>query len=267
MGLRSDVASDFRYNHFLKAQTVKTLGPDVTLEGCKLQDALESIYSEFAAVLRGRGETDAPYLYTSDIPGMVFDVAVGAGWMPLAETSTPIGTGADPVWQADFQITDKTDLPQWVRDLIEDEKRKGWQPPAPTKLSKNQAQRLVHLGEFVVERSFANSFYALLKDTVAFHLGEGTKHEENLKRLPKSTSKKQREAFLQQYIAKERAQGIRTPMKKVAKDAGVQYTVLVAWKNKRAPVKPDSSDAAKRILLLLLFGEHGKARHYRRAEA
>jgi len=218
-------------------------------------------------VLRGRGETDAPYLYTRDIPGMVFDVAVGAGWMPLAETTTPIGTGVDPVWQADFQYTDKMDLPQPVRDLIEEAKREGWQPPVPTVLSRNQAQRLVYIGDFVVERSFASTFYALLKDEIAFHLAEQTEHEKHVKLLPKRTTAKQRQAFLQEYIAKEEAKRIKTTKQKVANDAAVQYTLLAAWEQKRAPMVSDSIRPAERIMLLLLFGEHGKARHYRRIES
>jgi hypothetical protein len=247
---------------------VKTIDPNMKLDGFTLQQALESIYCTFAAVLLGRGATDCPDLYLNDIPGMVFDVAVGAGWLPLAEGhfDPKLGTAkGDVVWEADWYPSPKTVKAQWVLDRIEALKKEGWQPPAPTKFTKNQAQRLVQLGDCIVDRAYADSFYALLNDTIAFHLGEGTKHEENLKRLPKSTSKKERETVLQKYVSKEEAAGTPVAMKEIARRAAVDYSVLVKWKNKQKPMVDDSVDPAQRIMCLLLCDEIGSARRYHRA--
>jgi len=250
------------------ARTSTALDPDVTLGDCNLQLALESVYSTIVAALRDRGVIESREMYVREVPALVFETAVGAGWIPLADLSIPIGTGkGQAVWEADWHITDKTELPQWESEHIEKQKAKGWKPPARTQYTKYQVARLVQVGDLVVERVYMDSFYALLEDWISFYLEEVTEHDRHLKLLPKRTTAMQRQALLQDYIAKEAAEGIKTPMKKVAKDAGVQYTVLVAWKNKRAPVNFDSSDTAQRIMCLLLFGEHGKARHYRRGKA
>ena len=185
----------------------------------------------------------------------------------LAKSSTPIGTGqGEVVWEADWYVADKTELPQWLRDHLEAQKRKGWNPPARTQFRKHQVARLVQVGDLIVERTYLDSFYVLLEEWANLFLKEVTEHETHLKLLPKRTTAKQREAFLRDYIAKEKAKGIETTMKKVAHDADVQYTQLAAWKKKREPMQSDSSDAANRIMCLLLFGEHGKARHYRRIQ-
>lgn len=258
---------------------MKTLNPDMKLDGFSLRQALESIYSTFANVLLASGATDCPDLYRQDIPGMVFDVAVGAGWVPLADPSIPTGTGkGEVVWQADFYDAEKVHLPETALDDSEDEKRKGRQPPAPATYTKYQLARLLQWGDFIVERKYAASFYALLKDTIAFHLAEGTEHDEHLKQLPKTTSKKDREALLQKYIAKEteKAEGRRITMKEISRRADVDYTVLKNWRKgptphssgprRRTPKKPilDSSPPGQRLLLLLLFDERGKARWHRR---
>jgi len=247
---------------------VKTLGPDVTLDGCNLLNALRSTYSVLADALLARGVTDSRELYVQEIPALVFEVAVGAGWVPLADSSIPVGTGdGQVIWEADWHVTDKTvpdtsTLP-WLRDHLDRLKR---HPLLRTRYTKYQLARLVQVADFVVERTYIESFYALLEDWISLHLKELTEHDKHLTLLPKRTSAKQREAFLREYIVKEEAKGIKTPLKRVAKDAGVQYTLLAAWKNKRRPMQSDSSDASQRIMLLLLFGEHGKARHYRRIQ-
>ena len=252
------------------ARTSAVLGPDVTLEGCNLKQALESLYSVIAAALRDRGVTESRDLYVREIPALVFEAAVGAGWIPLAESSIPIGTGAGQVvWEADWHATDKTvpdtiTLPQWLRDHLEKLKR---QPSLKTQYTKYQVARLVQLGDLIVERRYLDSFYALLHEWISFHLEEVTEHDKRLKLLPKRTTAKQREAFLQDYIAKEEAKGIKTTKKKVANDADVQYTLLAAWTKKRAPMIFDSIPACQRIMLLLMFGERSQARHYRQIPA
>ena len=252
---------------WLMARTSKALAPDVTLEGCDLKQALESVYSTIVGALRERGVTESRKMYRLEIPALVFEAAAGAGWIPFAEPSIPIGTGAGQVvWEADWHVTDKTvpdttALPQWLQDHLEKLKR---QPSHRTPYTKYQVARLVQVGDLIVERAYMDSFYALLEDWIDFHLDEVTEHEKHVKLLPKRTTAKQREASLQDYIAKEEAKGIKTPKKKVANDADVQYTLLAAWTKKRAPMVSDAIPACQRIMLLLMFGERSQARQYRR---
>jgi hypothetical protein len=248
------------------AQTVNALGFDATLDGFNLKQGLESVYSVIAAALRDHGVVESRELYVRELPALIFEAAVGAGWIPLAESSTPIGTGAGQVvWEADWNATDRTvpdtpKLPQWLRDHLEAQRRR---PPARTKYTKYQVARLVQVGDLIVERAYWETFYALLEEWISFHLEEVTEHDKHLKLLPKRTTAKQREAFLQDYIAKEEAKGIKTLRKKIAHDAAVQYTLLAAWTKKRTPMISDAIPACQRIMLLLRFGKRSKARHYR----
>jgi hypothetical protein len=244
---------------------VKTIDPKMTLDGFSLKEALESIYSTFASVLLGHGAPDGPDLYRRVIPMYVFDAAVGAGWLPLADPDdVDIAVGmakGEVIWQADWQVTEKTKLPQWVRDHIEEERRKGRQPPTPTKYTKNQAQRLYQFGDFIVDRDYLKSFYAFLADVMSFHLADGTQHEERLKSLPTKTPAKERQALLNKYIAEGGTAGHKLRMKDIAQLAGVDYSVLIKWKNGRIA---DSEPAAQRISLLLRFNERNAPRAYRR---
>jgi hypothetical protein len=252
------------------ARTSTALDPEVTLGDCNLQLALESVYSTIVAALRDRGVIESREMYVREVPALVFEAAVGAGWIPLAGSSVPIGTGdGQVVWEADWHVTDKTvpdtnALPQWLKDHLENLKR---QPPLRTQYTKYQVARLVQVGDLIVERTYLDSFYAVLENWISFHLKEVTEHEGHVKLLPKRTTAKQREAFLQDYIAKEKVKGIKTNKKKVANDADVQYTILAAWRQKRAPMISDATPACQRIMCLLLFGELGKARPYRRIKA
>jgi hypothetical protein len=242
----------------------------VTLEGCNLKQALESVYSTIVGALRERGVTESRAMYRQEIPALVFEAAVGAGWIPLAKHTTPIGTGnGEVVWQFDWHVTDKTvpdttTLPQWLQDHIETLKR---QPALRTPYTKYQLARLVQVGDLIVERAYMDSFDALLEDWIDFHLAEVTEHEKHVKLLPKRTTAKQRQGFLQEYIAKEEAKGIKTTKKKIAHDADVQYTLLAAWSKKRTPMISDAIPACQRIMLLLMFGERSQARHYRQIPA
>jgi|ERR1019366_7958469 hypothetical protein len=62
-----------------------TKPPDgkMKLKNCTLQQALDSAYCCFASVLAGYGVPRSCKLFEEDIPSMVFDVAVGAGWLPF----------------------------------------------------------------------------------------------------------------------------------------------------------------------------------------
>jgi hypothetical protein len=243
---------------------VKTIDPNIKLDGFRLQQALESIYATFASVLLGRGAKDCPDLFLEEIPALVFGAAIGAGWLPLARPDTPIGTGKDEVvWEDDVRIDDST-LPQMIQAHLAARKAEGWEPPTPTRYSTNEAQRLVRFGEYMVDKVYMESFMVLLKDTIAFHLAEEPEHESNLKRLPKETSKAERETLLHEFVAKEEAKNGQITMKEIAERADVDYSVLVKWRNKQPPVDDDAVPAAQRIMCLLLFDEIGRARRYRR---
>jgi hypothetical protein len=256
--------------------SLKQIDPEMKLDGFGLKQALESVYCAVAANLRGRGATDAPDLYWREIPGVVFDAAIGAGWLPLADKDFDHKIGAtkgDVIWEADWFITDKMNLPQWLLRHVEDatneaEKRvrtnaqdKGWQPPVPTKFTKNQKQSIVQFNDCYVERKYLESFFALLEDIISFHMGQGTKQEENIKQLPKHTSPKERRDLLDAYIASESKKGVDITKKEIAQRADVDYSVLVKWTNGQLL---DSSKAAMRISLLLLFDERNRARGYRK---
>jgi len=242
---------------------MKTIEPDMKLDGCRLQDALDSLYNSFAAVLRGSGATDSPDLYQRDIPQMVFDTAIEAGWIPLAQGKfdPKVGTSkGDVVWEADFQLTNTMKLPQWIQDRIEDAKKAGPQPAHKTTFTKNQAQRVVQIGEWYVERTFAESFYDLLKEAISFHLAEGTAHEEHLKKLPTTTKTEERRQLLENYVSNQGKKGYEIKKKQVAERADVDYSVFAKWM--RGEIA-DGTPAADRIMLLLLFDERNRARVYR----
>ena len=63
-------------------RTSTVLAPDVTLDGCNLKQALESVYSTIVDALRARGVTESREIYLQEIPALVFEAAVGAGWIP-----------------------------------------------------------------------------------------------------------------------------------------------------------------------------------------
>jgi hypothetical protein len=251
--------------------SVKTIDPDMKLDGCRLRDALESVYHTFASVLLGRGATTSPDLFMRDIPEMVFDVAIGAGWIPLAENrfDQKIGTSkGDVVWEADWQIPKNMKLPKMIVDHLENLKKEGkYAPPHKTTFTTNQLQRIVRFDEWYVERAYLDSFYNLLREAISFHLGEGTLHEERLKSLPATTTARQRQALLTAYISKRMKEGKSTRITDIAKLANVDYSVFMKWRKgesvKNGPIL-DSHPAAQRISMRLRFDERMKARPYRR---
>jgi hypothetical protein len=255
---------------------MKRVDPNMQLDGFRLADALESIYSTIAGTLLALGATDGPDLFCREIPIHVFSTAVGAGWFPLAKADfdPKIGTSkGDLVWQADFQVTERTELPDWVFEHIkavekltpQQRKEMGLEehPPRPPKFNRNQKNWIVHFGDLYVEKTFLESFFNVLHEVISRHMGSGTLHEERLKSLPAHTSAKERRTLLEQYFSDRKAKGLTPSMKQVATETGVDYSDLTKWKN-GDPKMPDSSDKAKRIALYLRFAEKNRPRPYRR---
>lgn len=229
---------------------MKIIDPNMTLDGFSLKQALVSMYCTFAASLSAHSVTSSPELYLNEIPGLVFDAAVGAGWIEVEEDD-----------QVDWVASPKTVSANSMLDILEQRKLDGWEPPPPTQYTKNEAQRLVQLGEFMVDRSYAESFMLLLQDAISMHLAEGTEHEERLKTLPPLTTAEEREALLEQYIAERKRCGEGVTRTEVAERAGTDYTTLTKWKNDKIS---DASEVAKRIALLLRFDERNRPRKYRK---
>jgi hypothetical protein len=251
---------------------VKTIDPDMTLDGFRLQDALTSIYHTFASVLRGRGAPDSPDLYKREIPEMVLDVAIGAGWVPLSENhfDQKVGTSkGDVIWEADWQIPKDMKLPKMIVDHLEKAKKEGrYVPLHKTTFTKNQERWIVQLGEWYVERTYLNSFYDLLREPISFHMGEGTLYEERLKSLPAVTTARQRGTLLKGYISKRKNDRKSTTLTDIAKLANVDYSTFMKWRKGETIKKGrilDSVPSAVRISMLLRFDEQVKKRTYRRA--
>jgi hypothetical protein len=57
---------------------------DKRLSDCTLREAVESVYATFASTFRGFGYPSSKKFFEEDIPAMVFDVAVTAGWILVA---------------------------------------------------------------------------------------------------------------------------------------------------------------------------------------
>jgi hypothetical protein len=224
-----------------------TINPDTTLDGFLLKDALVAMYNMFSAVLGRTAASDNPEYYRKEIPEMVFDAAVGAGWFDFVD---------EVPWKPVLK-----DLPDWVRQIRQAAEQRGDGDPPRRRFKKNEAQRLVQCGEFYVDRAIVDGFYGLLAEAIAFHLADVTLHEERLKSLPKVTTTRQRAALLKQYVARHKAEVKAVKMTEIAKNAGVDYSVLTKWKNGKIL---DSADPAQRISLLLRFDEASRARPYRK---
>jgi hypothetical protein len=228
---------------------VKIIDPTMTLDGFALEQALVSMYCTFAASLTAHGVTSSPKLYTQEIPGLVFDAAVGAGWIEVK--------GED---QVDWGASSKTVSTKWMLDFLEERGLDGWEPPPPTQYTNYDALRLVQLGEFMVDQLQAKIFFNLLRGIIALHVAEGTEHEERLKTLPSFTSAEEREALLEQYIAERKARGDEVTKTEVAERAGTDYTTLAKW---RKGTFSDATAVAQRIALLLRFNERNRPRKYK----
>jgi hypothetical protein len=184
---------------------------EAKLSDSTLRESLSSAYAEIAAVLRGVGLPPTRNLFEGQIPGIVFDIAVGARWVPLI----PLPDDSQP------------------------------------QHARSHGSTLVQLGEFDVERWFADAFIELLREEIDYHIHSSEENQqEQLDNLPKFTSMKQREELLEDYLERHRTNDKRPKMIEVANWGGVDYSDFKKWR--RGPTKlPDSSAKAKRIAMLL----------------
>ncbi|MCZ2153098.1 MAG: hypothetical protein LC114_04230 [Bryobacterales bacterium] len=233
---------------------MKRIDPNKTLDGHRLKLALESIYCTFVSGLVANGAADEPKLYQHVIPAMVFDAAVGAGWLEFAPEDA-----TSPIREADWKPTAKTVLSKTALD--DAGKRKPLSEKTKPSPTAGRGRDPVLLADFVVDRVYADSFLALLKDVIGLHLGEGTKLEEHLKSLPQHTSRQERQDLLTQYVENQRRLGISMSMKKVAELAEVDFSILTKWKNGKLA---DSTEPARRIAVRLRYGQRMGKRRYSR---
>ena len=159
---------------------------------------------------------------------MVFDLAVGAGWLPITEAAlTP-----------DEQV--------WERVKKQDPAYKG--------------RKLVLFGDLMIDVWYKEAFMALLADSIEFNSHDPTNRKDRLDSLPKFTTKAERENLLQDYLKAHAGEQLKIGMLAIAEMAAVDYRDFKKWR-KGPPTEaepgglPDSSIKAKRIAALLRYDE------------
>ena len=190
--------------------------PDRKLSNCTLRQALESAYATFASVLTGRGQSPSVKLFEEDIPGMVFDVAVGAGWVDVTEAAL---------------------LP----DEVVRESVKAQHPDY-------KGRKLVLFGDLMVDLWYKEAFVAILEDEINFHSRNPSAPNELMDSLPSVTSKEEREALVLEYLAKHAADEPKIQVTDIPQMADVDYRDFKRW---RKGLLLDSSFKSKRISILL----------------
>src|ERR1035438_1952844 len=112
--------------------------PDGTLKlsNCTLQEALDSAYATFASCFGGLGYPPSKKFFEEDIPAMVFDLAVGAGWLPITEAA----------------LTPDEEVLEGIK--CQDPAYKG--------------RKLVLFGDLMIDVWYKLAFMALLEDSIEF---------------------------------------------------------------------------------------------------
>jgi hypothetical protein len=224
-----DAATKFRKP--AKARTLQPPDGKMKLSSCTLQEALDSAYATFASCFGGLGYPPSKKFFEEDIPAMVFDLAVGAGWLPITEAAlTP------------------------DEEVLEGVKR---QDPA------YKGRKLILFGDLMIDAWYKEAFMALLEDSIEFcsyEPGDPTNRKDRLDALPSFTSKGEREGLLQDYLRKHESDQPKVGMLAVADMAAVDYRDFKKWrKGPPTPTEPrglpDSSIKAKRIAVLLRYDD------------
>ncbi|MCZ2153107.1 MAG: hypothetical protein LC114_04275 [Bryobacterales bacterium] len=193
------------------------------LPPCNLKQALDSLYGKFASMLAGQILPRSTKLFEEDIPGMVYDVAVGAGWLPPPPEEETAGNtsrlhGKQLVFLGDGMVE------RWYKDsfmaVLEDSIAFHTDPPD------TRQRRIDSLPKYTSKEERQ----ALLDEYIRREVAQKSERED-LDPMTKTTTPK---------------------MTQVAEDAGVDYSDFNKWR--RGPDKmKDSSEKAKRIGLLLVY--------------
>ena len=204
------------------------------MSNCTLQEALESAYATFDSNFGGLGYPPSKKFFEEDIPAMVFELAVGAGWLPITEAAL---TPDEKVWEG-------------VKN----------QDPA------YKGRKLVLFGDLMIDVWYKDAFMALLEDSIEFcsyEPDDPTNRKDRIDALPAFTSKAEREALLQDYLNKHVSDKPKVGILDIAEMAGVDYRDFKRWR-KGPPTEsesrglPDSSIKAKRIAILLRYDERSQ---------
>jgi hypothetical protein len=203
----------------------------IPLPQCTLKETLVHLYCQLASVLAGHHLPGTAAFFEEELPGMVYDVALGAGWLPFPPEDLQSEAVGDP--------------------------------------SRLHGKQVVILGDYKVERWYRDGFMALLDEWIGFHTVPADTRERRIERLPKYTSKKTRQDMLDAYISHEVEVNSRKEyldpvsraappkMTEIAKRAGVDYSDFNKWRRGPKQLK-DSSEKSYRISLLLLYDERQK---------
>jgi hypothetical protein len=203
----------------------------IPLPQCTLKETLVHLYCELAAVLAGHHLPGTAAFFEEELPGIVYDVALGAGWLPFPPENLQTEPVGDP--------------------------------------SRLHGKQVVILGDFKVERWYRDSFMALLDEWIGFHTVPADTRERRIEKLPKYTNTKTRQDMLDAYIKREVEINLKKEyldpvtraappkMTEIARRAGVDYSDFNKWRRGPKHLK-DSSEKSHRISLLLLYDERQK---------
>ena len=228
--------ADTKFSKPAEARNLKPPDGHMRLSNCTLQDALDSAYATFASNFGGLGYPTSKTFFEENIPAMVFELAVGAGWLPITEAAL---TPDEVVWE-------------------------GVKNQDPVYKGRN----LVLFGDLMIDVWYKEAFMALLEDSIDFTSHDPTNRKDRLDSLPKFTTKADREKLLQDYLKAHAADQPKVGMLAIAEMAAVDYRDFKRWR-KGPPTDseprglPDSSIKAKRIAILLRYDDRSQTPKYK----
>lgn len=222
------------FGKLAEANELKPPDGQMRLSDTTLQEALDSAYATFASWFGGLGYPQPKKVFEEEIPAMVFDLAVGAGWLQITEAAL---TPDEKVWEGIKN-----------RDPV------------------YKGRKLVLFGDLMIDVWYKEAFMALLEDSIglcSYDPGDPTNRKDRIAALPDFTSKDEREALLQEYLRKHQSDEPKVGILVVAEMAEVDYKDFKRWR-KGPPTEseprglPDSSVKAKRIAILLRYDERSQ---------
>jgi hypothetical protein len=194
----------------LEAMPRMSLDSETTLPNCNLQQTLASLYGELCAVFRGKGLPGTTHFYNVELPNIVFDIAVGAGWMSVVP---------DP---------------------------RAPQSTTP----RFHGETLVQFGEFDVERWYVDAFMELLRDEIEYHSLDEETTKARLDGLPQFTGIEERKQLIDSYLESHSVNGKPPKIVEIANRAGVDYADFKKWRRGPSVLPDSSSKAKRISILL-----------------